>query len=93
MILHHGSVRISRMDPAITERIVQEVALSESSVTAVLELFRSGAAAPFIVRYRKEATGGLDESAVRTIQDRMVYYQELEQRRAQLVKLSANKAS
>jgi protein Tex len=75
------------MDPAIVKRIVQEVALPESSVTATLSLFESGASAPFILRYRKEAIGGLEEAGIRTIQERMVYYQEIQQRRAQLVTL------
>jgi len=74
------------MDPAIIRRIVQEVGLSESSVSATLALLEAGATAPFIVRYRKEATGGLTEANVRTIQDRMIVYRELEERRAALAK-------
>ena len=74
------------MDPAIIRCIVQEVALPESSVAAALALLEAGAAAPFIVRYRKEATGGLREANVRAIQDRMIYYRELEERRAVLAK-------
>ena len=74
------------MDPAIIRRIVQEVGLPESSVAATLALLEAGAAAPFIVRYRKEATGGLNEANVRAIQDRMIYYRELEERRAALAK-------
>ncbi len=74
------------MDPAIIRRIVQEVALPESSVAATLALLEAGAAAPFIVRYRKEPTGGLNEANVRAIQDRMIYYRELEERRAALAK-------
>lgn len=77
------------MDPAIIKRIVHEAALPESSVVATLSLFESGASAPFILRYRKEAIGNLEEANIRAIQERMVYYQELEQRRAQLVKLYA----
>jgi uncharacterized protein len=86
LILHQGSVRISRMDPAIIRRIVQEVALPEASVAATLALFEAGATAPFIVRYRREATGGMDEAKVRAIQERRIYYRELEERRAQLLK-------
>jgi protein Tex len=74
------------MDPAIVRHIVQEVALPESSVTATLALLEAGATAPFVARYRKEASGGLDESQVRAIQDRLIHYRELEERRAQLVK-------
>jgi len=86
LTLHHGSVRISRMDPAIAKRIVEELALPEPSVTAALELLGSGAAAPFIVRYRREATGGMDEAGIRAVLERMVHYQDLDQRRRQLIK-------
>jgi uncharacterized protein len=74
------------MDSAIIKRIVQEVALPEASVAATLVLFEAGATAPFIVRYRKEATGGMDETRVRAIQERMIHYKELEARRSLLVK-------
>ncbi len=86
LILFRGSVRITRMDPAIIKRIVQDVALPEASVAAALSLFEAGATAPFVVRYRKEATGGLDETKVRTIQERKLYYEELQERRGQLLK-------
>ena len=75
------------MDPAIIRRIVQEVGLSENSVTATLALLEAGATAPFIMRYRREATAGLTEANVRTIQDRMIGYRELEERRAALAKV------
>lgn len=78
------------MDPAIIKHIVHEVGLPESSVTATLALFEAGASAPFIVRYRKEATGGMDEGNVRAIQERMIYHKELEERRAQLIKSLAD---
>jgi uncharacterized protein len=74
------------MDPAIIRRIVQEVALPESSVAAALSLFEAGATAPFIVRYRKEVSGGLDEAGVRAVQERMIHYKELEERRTLLIK-------
>jgi uncharacterized protein len=86
LILHHHSVRITRMDPAIIRRIVQEVGLRESSVAATLALLEAGAAISFIVRYRKEATGGLTDGNVRAIQDRMIGYRELEERRVALAK-------
>jgi uncharacterized protein len=74
------------MDPAIIRRIVQEAALPQSSVEAVLALFEAGATAPFILGYRKEATGGLNEAQVRSIQERMIHYQEIEERRTQLIR-------
>jgi uncharacterized protein len=78
------------MDPAIIKCIVQEVALPETSVAATLSLFEAGATAPFIVRYRKEASAGLDEAGVRAIQERMIHYKELEERRALLIKSLAD---
>jgi uncharacterized protein len=75
------------MDAAIIGRIVQETAIPESSVTATIALFEKGATGPFIVHYRKEVTGGLDETKVRLIQERMVHYREVWDQRAGLLKL------
>jgi uncharacterized protein len=75
------------MDASIIARIVQETAIPESSVTATLALFEKGATGPFIVHYRKEATGGLDENKVRLIQERMIHYREVWDQRAGLLKL------
>ena len=74
------------MDSSIIKRIAQEASLPETSVAATLALFEAGGTAPFITRYRKEATGGMDDASVRVIQERMTYYKELEERRALLVK-------
>ena len=65
------------MDAAIIGRIALETAIPESSVSAVSHLLKNGATGPFIVHYRKEATGGLDEAKVRLIQDRMAHYREV----------------
>jgi protein Tex len=75
------------MDAAIIGRIVQETAIPESSVTATIALFEKGATGPFIVHYRKETTGGLDENKVRLIQERMIHYREVWDQRAGLLKL------
>ncbi len=74
------------MDAAIIARIAQETALPESSVALTVSLFEKGATGPFIVHYRKEATGGLDEAKVRSIQERMAYYREVYDQRAALLK-------
>src|SRR5215471_11192228 len=50
-------------------------------LTAVIELLDEAATVPFIARYRKEATGNLDEVAVRDIQEKLEYFRELEERR------------
>ncbi|TWT73137.1 Tex family protein [Allorhodopirellula solitaria] len=56
-------------DPIITESIARELALPLDQVTSVVELLAAGNTIPFIARYRKEVTGGLDEVALRTIED------------------------
>jgi len=81
------------MDSAIAKRIVQDVDLPESSVTAVLFFLEAGFTAPFVARYRKEATGGLDEAKIRLIQERMTYYRELEERRESLLKSLAERGA
>jgi transcriptional accessory protein Tex/SPT6 len=74
------------MDAVIIGRIANETAIPESSVSATINLFEKGATGPFIVRYRKEITGGLDETKVRLIQERMDYYREVRDKRAALLK-------
>jgi transcriptional accessory protein Tex/SPT6 len=74
------------MDVAIIARIAQETTLPESSVAITVSLFEKGATGPFIVHYRKEATGGLDEAKVRSIQERMARYREVYDQRATLLK-------
>jgi protein Tex len=64
-----------------TQSISTELALPISSVQAVLQLFAAGNTIPFIARYRKEATGNLDEVQIKNIQDRYTYLLELEERR------------
>jgi transcriptional accessory protein Tex/SPT6 len=74
------------MDAAIIARIAQETAIPEGSVAVTVSLFEKGATGPFIVHYRKEATGGLDEAKVRSIQERMAHYREVYDQRAALLK-------
>jgi len=74
------------MDAAIIGRIALETAIPEASVSAVVNLLKNGSTGPFIVRYRKEATGGMDEEKVRAIQDRMAHYRRVLNQRAILVK-------
>jgi uncharacterized protein len=75
------------MDAAIIGRIVQETSIPENSVAAAIALFEKGATGPFIVHYRKEATGGLDEAKIRLIHERMVHYREVLDQRVALLKL------
>ncbi len=78
------------MDAAIISRIAGEASLPENSVAATVDLFEKGATAPFIVHYRKEVTGGMDEIKVRTIQERYTYYREILERRASILRLIAD---
>jgi uncharacterized protein len=62
-----------------------ELGLPAASVRAVVKLLAENATVPFIARYRKEATGGLDEVQIRAIEERRAYLVELEERRAQVL--------
>ncbi|MEJ7729706.1 MAG: Tex family protein [Polyangiaceae bacterium] len=66
-------------DPVPT--LVSELGLPRAGIVAVLALLDEGATVPFIARYRKEATGGLDEVQIRNIEERRAYLVELEERR------------
>ncbi len=61
--------------------IARELNLASRSVAAVVRLLGEGATVPFIARYRKEATGGLDEVQIRAVQERSAYLKDLEDRR------------
>ncbi|KAF7598949.1 MAG: RNA-binding transcriptional accessory protein [Candidatus Dactylopiibacterium carminicum] len=69
------------MLPAIHERIATELAAQPRQVIAAIELLDGGATVPFIARYRKEVTGGLDDTQLRTLEERLGYLRELEERR------------
>ena len=69
---------------APTALVAAELALPLAGVSAVLTLLSEGATVPFIARYRKEATGGLDEVQIRSIEERHAYVVELETRRASI---------
>ena len=67
---------------SLTQRIADELGVPERQVGAAVELLDGGATVPFVARYRKEATGGLDDAQLRTLQERLGYLRELEERRA-----------
>jgi uncharacterized protein len=69
----------------LAAEIAAELGLSVASVAAVLRLIAEGATVPFIARYRKEATAGLDEVAIRAIGERAEYLRELEERRTSVL--------
>jgi len=66
---------------AINRRIAQELQVAEGQVTAAVDLLDAGSTVPFIARYRKEATGALDDTQLRTLEERLRYLRELEDRR------------
>ena len=70
---------------SITLRIAEEIGIRESQVVAAIELLDGGATVPFIARYRKEATGALDDAQLRTLDERLAYLRELEQRRTSIL--------
>ncbi len=69
------------MPTSIESRIAQDISASVQQVAAAVALLDDGATVPFIARYRKEATGGLDDTQLRNLQERLSYLRELEERR------------
>ena len=65
----------------IAQIIAQELNVQEHQVTATIDLLDNGATVPFVARYRKEATGGLDDTQLRTLHTRLDYLRELNDRR------------
>ncbi|PSC05904.1 RNA-binding transcriptional accessory protein [Alsobacter soli] len=66
---------------SINQRIAQDIQCQERQVEAAVALLDGGATVPFIARYRKEVTGGLDDAQLRTLEERLRYLRELEDRR------------
>src|SRR5262250_298654 len=71
---------------SIDARIAQELGVREAQVAAAAALLDEGSTVPFIARYRKEATGGLDDAQLRTLEERLRYLRELEERREVILK-------
>jgi uncharacterized protein len=70
----------------IVEKIAQELKASVQQVQAAVSLLDEGSTVPFIARYRKEATNGLDDIALRKLEKRLTYLRDLEDRRAVIIK-------
>ncbi|MEI8390227.1 MAG: Tex family protein [bacterium] len=70
----------------INKIIAQELGIKETSVNHTIELFNNDATIPFIARYRKEKTGGLDETQIKNIKERFEYYTELKKRKETIIK-------
>src|SRR5512139_1327814 len=69
------------MSEPIFRRIATELSVRVEQVQATVELLDGGATVPFVARYRKEVTGGLDDTQLRTLEERLGYLRELEDRR------------
>ena len=69
----------------IEHRIAIELGVRPSQVIATVQLLDEGATVPFIARYRKEVTGNLDDTQLRTLEERLTYLRELEERRTAIV--------
>lgn len=74
------------MSEPIFRRIATELSVRVEQVQATVELLDGGATVPFVARYRKEATGGLDDAQLRTLDERLKYLRELEERREAILK-------
>ncbi len=70
----------------IAQRIAAELSVRLSQVEAAIALLDEGSTVPFISRYRKEATGGLDDTQLRTLEERLTYLRELDERRVTVLK-------
>jgi uncharacterized protein len=73
------------MLPPIEQRLALEISAKPAQVAAAVALLDDGATVPFIARYRKEATGGLDDIQLRLLEERLRYLRELEERRAAII--------
>lgn len=70
----------------IAHRIADEIGCKAGQVNATVQMLDEGSTVPFIARYRKEATGGLDDSQLRKLEERLVYLRELEDRRVAITR-------
>ncbi|GAA0336268.1 RNA-binding transcriptional accessory protein [Actinoallomurus spadix] len=73
------------MSTTIHQKIAEELGVRERQVQVAVELLDGGATVPFIARYRKEATGALDDAQLRTLEERLRYLRELDERRAAIL--------
>lgn len=76
-----GTVRIG----TVSRRIADELSVRDEQVRAAVELLDGGSTVPFIARYRKEVTGGLDDAQLRQLEERLYYLRELDERRASIL--------
>ena len=71
---------------SISQRIADELGVKSAQVASAVQLLDEGSTVPFIARYRKEVTGALDDTQLRTLEERLRYLRELEERRGVILK-------
>ena len=80
---------MTQLPPALARKIAStiavEIAAQPAQVQAAVALLDEGATVPFIARYRKEVTGGLDDTQLRNLEVRLTYLREMEDRRAAIL--------
>ena len=76
---------MSLIQNRIIAQLSNELGAKPSQIQAAVQLLDEGATVPFISRYRKEATGGLDDTLLRNLQERLTYLRELEERRTSII--------
>ena len=81
-----GKKALNRMSMSINQRIAKELSVGAQQIDTAVQLLDEGATVPFISRYRKEATGGLDDTQMRFLEERVRYLRELEDRRTTILK-------
>ncbi len=81
-IIQVSCANIQTVNPLHISKITKELNLQQAQVIATANLLAEGSTVPFIARYRKEATGTLDEVAIGSIRDRLLQLQQLDERRA-----------
>ncbi|MDN3516952.1 Tex family protein [Aquisalimonas lutea] len=74
------------MPDTLTRRLSEELSARPEQVAVAVRLLDDGATVPFIARYRKEATGGLDDTQLRQLEERLVYLRELDERRDTIIR-------
>src|SRR5215469_11980479 len=76
---------LKSLSPEILVHVAQTIPVPLKGLVATIELVDEGGTVPFIARYRKEATGNLDEMQIRSIEERLAYFRDLQDRRATIL--------
>src|SRR6201985_2568134 len=77
---------LKQLSPDILVHIAQTLGITLKALVATIELLDEGGTVPFIARYRKEATGNLDEVQIRGAEEKLAYFRELEDRRETILR-------